>query len=170
MRPPHAAPTNGADDGTVGGPNLQICWIGFQAGVEADRLGRDLLVHRMSRRLAMSIAFAQFVIDCQDPAALAGFWSGVLGVPVDPGASPYFATVGRAGERPLRPAWMFIKVPEPRIGKNRVHADLVATDWAAEVERVVGLGATRVAEFDEYGTRWVTLTDPEGNVFDIGAG
>ena len=104
----------------------------------------------------MSIAFAQFVIDCQDPAALAGFWSGVLGVPVDPGASPYFATVGRAGERPLRPAWMFIKVSEPRIGKNRVHADLVATDWAAEV--------------DEYGTRWVTLTDPEGNVFDIGAG
>ena len=110
----------------------------------------------------MSIAFAQFVIDCQDPAALAGFWSGVLGVPVDPGASPYFATVGRAGERPLRPAWMFIKVSEPRIGKNRVHADLVATDWAAEVERVVGLGATRVAEFDEYGTRWVTLTDPGG--------
>ena len=76
----------------------------------------------------MSIAFAQFVIDCQDPAAQAGFWSGVLGVPVDPGASPYFATVGRGGERPLRPAWMFIKVPEPRIGKNRVHADLVATD------------------------------------------
>jgi len=35
-------------------------------------------------------------------------------------------------------------------------------DCAAEVERVVGLGATRVAEFDEYGTRWVTLTDPGG--------
>ena len=118
----------------------------------------------------MSIAFAQFVIDCQDPAALAGFWSGVLGAPVDPGGNPYFATVGRSGDKPLRPAWMFIKVPEPRVGKNRVHADLVATDWAAEVDRVVGLGATRVAEFDEYGTRWVTLTDPEGNVFDIGAG
>jgi len=35
---------------------------------------------------------------------------------------------------------------------------------------VLGLGATRVAEFDEFGTRWVTMTDPEGNVFDIGAG
>jgi len=118
----------------------------------------------------MSIAFAQIVIDCQDPGVLAGFWSGVLGVPIDPGANPYFATVGRTGDKPLRPGWMFIKVPEPRAGKNRVHPDLVATDLAAEVDRVVGLGATRVAEFDEYGTHWVTLTDPEGNVFDIGAG
>jgi hypothetical protein len=117
----------------------------------------------------MTIAFAQIVIDCQDPAALAGFWSGVLGVPVDPGANPYFATVGRSGDEPLRPAWMFIKVPESRVGKNRVHPDLVAADFVAELDRVIGLGATRVAEFDEYGTRWVTLTDPEGNVFDIGA-
>jgi len=117
----------------------------------------------------MTIEFAQIVIDCQDPAALAGFWSGVLGVPVDPGANPYFATVGRSGDEPLRPAWMFIKVPESRVGKNRVHPDLVAADFVAELDRVIGLGATRVAEFDEYGTRWVTLTDPEGNVFDIGA-
>ena len=118
----------------------------------------------------MSIAFAQIVIDCEEPPKLAGFWSEVLGVPVDPGASPYFATVGRSGDKALRPAWMFLKVPEPRVGKNRVHPDLVASDLAAEVERLVGLGATRVAEFHEYGTRWVTLTDPEGNVFDIGAG
>ena len=118
----------------------------------------------------MSISFAQIVIDCNDAAGLAAFWSGVLGAPGDPGASPYFATVGRTGDAPLRPAWMFIKVPEPRVGKNRVHADLVSSDWTGEIERVVGLGATRVAEFDEFGTRWVTLTDPEGNVFDIGAG
>jgi len=65
---------------------------------------------------------------------------------------------------------MFLAVPEPRQGKNRLHLDLVATDLSAEVDRAVGLGATKVAEFDEYGTRWVTLTDPEGNVFDIGVG
>ena len=118
----------------------------------------------------MTIALAQIVIDCQEPAELAGFWSGVLGVPVDPGASPFFATVGRSGATALRPAWMFIKVPEPRVGKNRVHPDLVASDLAAEVERLVRLGATRVAEFHEFGTHWVTLTDPEGNVFDVGAG
>jgi len=118
----------------------------------------------------MSISFAQIVIDCDNAAGLATFWSAVLGHPVDPGANPYFATVGRSADPPLRPAWMFVKVPEARVGKNRVHADLTSADWAAEVERVLGLGATRVAEFDEFGTRWVTMTDPEGNVFDIGAG
>ena len=63
---------------------------------------------------------------------------------------------------------MFLGVPEPRQGKNRLHLDLAATDLPAEVERAVALGATKIAEFDEYGTRWTTLTDPEGNVFDIG--
>ena len=51
-----------------------------------------------------------------------------------------------------------------------MHLDLVATDLQAEVERAVALGATKIAEFDEYGTIWTTLTDPEGNVFDIGLG
>jgi len=32
------------------------------------------------------------------------------------------------------------------------------------------LGATIVAEHAEYGTRWVTLPDPEGNEFNLGAG
>jgi uncharacterized glyoxalase superfamily protein PhnB len=51
-----------------------------------------------------------------------------------------------------------------------VHLDLVATDIQADVERAISLSATKVAEFDEYGTRWTTMTDPEGNVFDIGVG
>jgi hypothetical protein len=118
----------------------------------------------------MTLSLEQLVIDCADATALAGFWSGVLGRPVDEGASEFFATVGRGGDEPLKPAWMFIKVPEERAGKNRVHADLVSADWRSEVDRVIGLGAKFVAEFDEYGTKWVTLRDPEGNVFDIGAG
>ena len=63
---------------------------------------------------------------------------------------------------------MFLAVPEPRQGKNRVHLDLVSTDRQAVVERALSLGATKVGEFDEYGTQWTTLADPEGNVFDIG--
>lgn len=34
--------------------------------------------------------------------------------------------------------------------------------------RSTSTGATKVAEYDEYGTTWTTLADPEGNVFDIG--
>jgi hypothetical protein len=35
------------------------------------------------------------------------------------------------------------------------------------VKRAVELGGTVLGEYDEYGARWTTLTDPEGNVFDI---
>jgi predicted enzyme related to lactoylglutathione lyase len=62
---------------------------------------------------------------------------------------------------------MFIQVPDPTPGKNRVHVDLVADDRAAEVDRLVGLGAQVVAELDEDGSRWTTLADPEGNLFDV---
>jgi Glyoxalase-like domain len=117
----------------------------------------------------MSLRFGQVVFDCRNAAELAGFWSQVLGPPVDAGGNEFFATVGRDGDA-LRPAFMFVKVPEERIGKNRLHVDLVSADWTREVDRVIGLGAKRIADYDDYGTRWTTLTDPEGNVFDIGAG
>jgi Glyoxalase-like domain len=117
----------------------------------------------------MTVSLAQVVFDCKDAAALAGFWSRVLDQPIDPGANPFFATIGRAaGES--RPAWMFIQVPEPKAVKNRLHLDLTATDWKAEAARIAGLGAVQVAEHQEFGTHWVTLLDPEGNEFDLGAG
>ena len=42
----------------------------------------------------MALSFAQVVFDCHDAAALAEFWSGVLGQPVDPDANEFFATIG----------------------------------------------------------------------------
>jgi predicted enzyme related to lactoylglutathione lyase len=104
--------------------------------------------------------------DCTDAVRLAGFWSDVLGRPVDPDASGEFATIGAANSAP-GPSWMFIKVPEPKQLKNRVHVDLSAENMAAEIDRLVALGATRLGEFDESGARWTTLADPEGNEFDV---
>jgi len=43
-------------------------------------------------------------------------------------------------------------------------------DWSAEADRVVALWAKRLGDFDEFGTQWATLMDPEGNEFDIGRG
>ena len=74
---------------------------------------------------------------------------------VAPGASEYFATVGSG------PVLMFIKVPDPTPGKNRVHLDLHTTDIGEHVARAVSLGAKHVADFAEYGAVWTTLTDPE---------
>ncbi|MFR9752692.1 VOC family protein [Nocardia sp. 004] len=115
----------------------------------------------------MPITFAHITIDCADAAALAGFWSQLLEVPVDPGANTQFATVGRtAGATPVL---MFLRVPDKNPGKNVIHLDLSATDWHDQVDRVIALGAKRIGDFDEYGVKWVTLADPEGNLFDIGA-
>jgi hypothetical protein len=90
-------------------------------------------------------------------------------VPVDPGASRFFATVGAQAEVQLRPVHMFIQVPEERVCKNRLHADLIGSELEPEVARAVSLGARHVGDFDEYGTVWTTLSDPEGNLFDISA-
>lgn len=114
----------------------------------------------------MTLDIAHVAFDSADAAKLAAFWAEVLQHPVDAGGNEYFASVGRDGDK-LAPALLFLKVPEPRTGKNRLHVDLTASDRAAEVDRVIALGATRVGDFDEYGTRWTTLADPEGNLFDI---
>ena len=115
----------------------------------------------------MTIGFGQVVIDSQRADEIAAFWSALLERPVTDGANQFYAMIPASEDRTF-PALMFLAVPEPRQGKNRMHLDLVATDLQAEVERAVALGATKVADFDEYETIWTTLTDPEGNVFDIG--
>jgi hypothetical protein len=116
----------------------------------------------------MTIALSSITFDCGDAAALAGFWSAATGRPIDDGATPGFASIGFPG-KPGRPAWLFNQVPEGKSAKNRVHLDLTAggADGDAEVDRLVGLGAKRVAEHDEGGSRWAVLADPEGNEFCI---
>ncbi|UNX54609.1 VOC family protein [Georgenia sp. TF02-10] len=78
-----------------------------------------------------------------------------------------------------QPRIYFQRVPEPKTVKNRVHLDLQAGGGptvplaeqrervAAEVARLVGLGATRLAEHTELGTHWVVMQDPEGNEFCV---
>jgi predicted enzyme related to lactoylglutathione lyase len=112
----------------------------------------------------VSVNLYALTFDCGDAAGLASFWSAVLERPVDEGASADVASIA-LGDR--QPHWYFMKVPEGKTVKNRVHADLVTTDLAAEVRRLVDLGAAARAEFDEGGFQWVTLQDPEGNEFDV---
>ncbi|GAA3289774.1 VOC family protein [Dactylosporangium vinaceum] len=107
---------------------------------------------------------ANITTDCTGNATeLAQFYAGLLGRAVNPGASEYFAALSGS------PTLMFIRVPDRTPGKNSVHIDMHTDDIPAAVERAVSLGAKHVGDFDEYGARWATLTDPEGNLFDIGA-
>ncbi|MFF2899754.1 VOC family protein [Streptomyces sp. NPDC057966] len=64
---------------------------------------------------------------------------------------------------------LFQRVPEAKTAKNRLHLDVHAGPERreAEVERLVGLGATVLREVAEQGGAWVVLTDPEGNEFCV---
>jgi hypothetical protein len=114
----------------------------------------------------MTITLANITIDCREPARLAEFWAQALGRPVDEGANEFFATIARGDAS--TPTWLFLKVPESKSAKNRMHVDFRADDYEAETQRLVGLGATCTGTHDEEGTVWSVLLDPEGNEFCVG--
>jgi predicted enzyme related to lactoylglutathione lyase len=107
------------------------------------------------------------VIDCSDLERSARFWSQTLGFTAGPASGgPYRTLVPEDGQG--------IEVLLQRTGddkrqKNRVHLDLRTADLAAEVGRVVDLGATLVTEQPvvEGGLRWHILADPDGNEFCV---
>jgi predicted enzyme related to lactoylglutathione lyase len=113
----------------------------------------------------MALRLHSVTFDCDDPAGLASFWAAVTGYQTGT-VSPYVAELVGSGD--FGPKMMFIKVPEPKAAKNRVHLDLGADALDDEVERVLGLGAALVGRYDEWGISWATLRDPEGNEFCIG--
>ena len=110
----------------------------------------------------MSISIYGTSFDAADAAAIATFWGEALGRPVNPGATRGYASLA-AREGTDEPPIMFHGVPEPKTVKNRLHLDLITTDFDAELARLRKLGATEVATFE----RWTTLADPEGNEFDL---
>ena len=121
---------------------------------------------------AMTSTLSAVNIDCHRPLELAAFWAEVLGYVEGPDAPslPGDVVAFLRDPKGLLPDLIFETVPEDKVVKNRVHLDLDAEDRLrdAEVERVVALGATVVADRREPdGTGWVVLADPEGNEFCV---
>jgi predicted enzyme related to lactoylglutathione lyase len=106
--------------------------------------------------------------DAKDAQAVAGFWAAVLGRTVADGASRDNASVSADPAIPGSGIG-FHRVPEGKTVKNRMHFDLITTDFDAEVDRLTALGATTLNEVKN-GAHWITLADPEGNEFDVIAG
>jgi predicted enzyme related to lactoylglutathione lyase len=109
------------------------------------------------------------VLDSVDPAALAPFWAQVLHYRRHEAVEQY--EVLQPPEGVAGPMLLIQGVAEPKAGKNRMHLDVHVDDVAAEVERLVALGATRVGD-GAIGdsVTWVRMLDPEGNEFDLAAG
>ena len=111
-----------------------------------------------------------FCIDAHDPAAQARWWAEVLDdfvLPEDPGKwDDEECWLEGPGER----AMIFLRVPEPKTVKNRMHVCLQPTDRDrdAEVERLLGLGATMYDDRRQGPDKgWAVLADPEGNEFCV---
>ncbi len=95
------------------------------------------------------------------------FWMAALGyVPRDPGDGTFVVLVPADGDGPH----LALDLSEsPAQEHPRVHLDLYADDQAAEVERLIGLGAVDV-DWDLYPDRphdFVVLADTEGNRFCV---
>jgi predicted enzyme related to lactoylglutathione lyase len=116
----------------------------------------------------MGIRIQCLCIDAEDPAKIASFWQSALGwrrtfekadevVLEPPAGSP---------EDGMAPDLLFLKVPEGKAVKNRLHLDLRPDDQAAEVARLEALGGRRVS-VGQGEVSWVVMADPEGNEFDV---
>jgi hypothetical protein len=119
----------------------------------------------------MSSLVGSITFDCARPYELAQFWSEVVGFPVSADDKPddEVALEPPAGH----PVLLFIRVPEGKAVKNRVHLDIRPRELTrdAEVERLEGLGARRIDDRrTPEGLGWVVLADPEGNEFCVERG
>jgi predicted enzyme related to lactoylglutathione lyase len=117
----------------------------------------------------MTLRIQSVSFDSRDPGSTADFWEQALGwrrtfhdddeVVLEPPAG--------SAEDGVVADILFLRVPEEKAVKNRLHLDLRPEDQQAEVERLLRLGAVRVDVGQDESATWVVLADPEGNEFCV---
>ncbi|MFB7945796.1 VOC family protein [Kitasatospora phosalacinea] len=116
----------------------------------------------------MACRISELVLGCREPEVLARFWCEVLDFVVLGREEDGSIEIGpREGFGGAQPTLFLSAEAEPHPGLPRLHIDVSATDrdQAAELERLLALGA-RPADVGQTGEEsWHVLADPEGNVF-----
>jgi hypothetical protein len=117
----------------------------------------------------MSLRIQSLCIDSTDPKIPADFWEKALGWRRTYEADDEIVLEPPAGSpaEGISPDLLFLKVPERKELKNRLHLDLRPEDQAVEVQRLEGLGASRVSVGQGPEVTWVVMADPDGNEFCI---
>ena len=110
------------------------------------------------------IEWIEVTIDCGDVGAVAEFWRELLGlVRLE---DPLPGWMRAASTVPGGPALTFQPVPDPKVGKTRVHLDLRTGDLTAALARVLALGGDWTGQVQVYDEGTVALmADPEGTEF-----
>jgi len=104
------------------------------------------------------------VVDSGDWRRVADFWTAALGYRELEAGEDGVEIVGRDAD----PMLSFVRVPEPKTVKNRIHLDVRPSgSMAEEVDRVTTLGATVRGFIEEGGSFWTQMRDPEGNEFCV---
>ena len=113
----------------------------------------------------MALHLDWVAVDCADPLRMARFWAEALDYEVkdEDEDEDEFLLVSRDGSRRRL---LFLRVPEPKQVKNRLHFDLRPDDQEAEVARLERLGAKRI-DIGQGDATWVVMADPEGNEFCV---
>ena len=117
----------------------------------------------------MTFRIENISIDSTSPFETAQFWAQALGWQIAEDGDDEIAVQPAPGspEFGVLPDILFLRVPEAKAVKNRLHLDLRPADQAAEVARLESLGATRVDIGQGSDVTWVVMADPEGNEFCI---
>lgn len=107
-------------------------------------------------------------VDCDDPRTLGAWWAEFLGwrMTFESDEETVLEPPKGSPQDGVSPDILFLKVPEGKSVKNRLHLDLRPQDQAAEVARAEALGATRV-DIGQGNPTWEVMADPAGNEFCI---
>ncbi len=94
----------------------------------------------------MSIKMQAICVDAVDPKALAAWWGEAIGWRVTDADDDEVALEPPLGspQNGVAPDLLFLRVPEGKAVKNRLHLDFRPTDQAAMVEHFERLGAKRI--------------------------
>ena len=113
----------------------------------------------------MTIRWQCLCIDVTEPGPAAEFWEQALGWRRTHDSEDEVVLEPPAGspEDGISPDLLFLRVPEDKAGKNRLHIDLRPDDQDVEVSRLESLGARRIDVGQDDTVSWVVLADPAGN-------
>ena len=115
------------------------------------------------------VSVGSIVVRCVRFDVLLAFWQAALGyVPREPPSDGWVVLTDPTGAGPNISLDRIEENRLPPLGElSRVHLDLYTSDQAAEVERLLGLGATRYDRDYRPDDDFVVLVDPDGNRFCV---